>query len=204
MVSVDVKNKYLRRLDPDQQKKASYCQAMRPAEKLGYICHVRRKFVQDLCIPLLIECGIVVGMDPKTVDGRLLAPPVVEYMKRDPNGSPLGYTRVCPRDGGWNMNFARRAFEQEFVYGGKRIDSVAVILASRSDGQKTTAFLNNLLEKATALGERSSLRGLVLVVASPDSDDQGCLQVYTVPATFGSFSSTPYTSSRTARRLRVP
>ncbi|GAA5861277.1 hypothetical protein JCM3774_002251 [Rhodotorula dairenensis] len=152
MISVDVKNRYLRRLDPAQQKTAAGFQAMKPANKLGYICHVRRAFVQELSIPLLTQCGILIEMDPKRADGRLLEAPVVEY--RNPNSRTMSdkYTGVSPRDGGWMMKFARQAFDQLFFLGGNRIDSLAIILASRNDAQKTTVFLDDLFNKAAALG----------------------------------------------------
>ncbi|GAA5861200.1 hypothetical protein JCM3774_002225 [Rhodotorula dairenensis] len=152
MISVDVKNRYLRRLDPDQQKNASAFQAMKPAEKLGYICYARRAFVQELSIPLLAQCGILIEMDPKRVDGRLLEAPMVEY--RNPNSRTMDdkHTSVFPRDGGWMMKFARQAFDQLFFLGGKQIDSLAIILASPRDRRQAPVFFGDLFAKAAALG----------------------------------------------------
>ena len=152
MIAVDVKNRYIKRLTPEQQKHASGFQAMKPAEKLGYICHVRREFVTRLCVPLMTACGILINSDPKMVDGRILEPPRPEYPRRDQSGAVTGYTNVVPRDGGWMMKWARSMFEQEFVLGGKKIDSLAIILTSSVDRRKALTFIDDLLAKADALG----------------------------------------------------
>lgn len=156
-----MKNRYMKRLTPEQQKAASGFQAMQPAEKLGYICHVRREFVTRLCVPLLTACGILIDSAPKMVDGRVLEPPRPEYPRRDQSGAVTGYTNVVPRDGGWMMKWARSMFEQEFVLSGKKIDSLAIILTSSVDRRKAHTFIDDLLAKADALGRcPSSLRSL--------------------------------------------
>lgn len=154
MIAVDVKNRYMKRLTPEQQKHASGFQAMKPAEKLGYICHVRREFVTRLCVPLMTACGILINSDPKMVEGRVLEPPQPEYARRDQSRKRLGFTTVDPRDGGWMMKWAaaRRIFEQQFVLSGKEIDSLAIILPSPRDREKAVAFMKDLLSKADALG----------------------------------------------------
>ncbi|GAA5952480.1 hypothetical protein JCM8115_003612 [Rhodotorula mucilaginosa] len=156
MIAVDMKNRYMKRLTPEQQKAASGFQAMKPAEKLGYICHVRREFVTRLCVPLLTACGILIDSAPKMVDGRVLEPPRPEYPRRDQSGAVTGYTDVVPRDGGWMMKWARSMFEQEFVLSGKKIDSLAIILTSSVDRRKAHTFIDDLLAKADALGLYSS------------------------------------------------
>lgn len=166
MISVDVKNKYLRRLDPDQQMKASSFQAMKPAEKLGFIRSVRSQSIEELCIPLLAECGILIESDPKTVDGRLLAPPTIEYATRDKRGRSSGHTKVAPNpaDGSWMMRFARGVFAQGFIHGGMEINSLAIIQPSRADRHQTLAFFSGLFEKAAALGQPFPLCAASLTV----------------------------------------
>ncbi|GAA5987144.1 hypothetical protein JCM10908_001048 [Rhodotorula pacifica] len=129
LISLNDKNKFNRRLTRDQQTLASKFQAMKPAEKIRYIRRIRGEFVTPLCAPLLTACGLLVDTATKQVDGRVIAPPASSTPSATRPAKCWATTRSS--QGRW--------------------------LDDARDRQPFGIFLDDLLQKAAALGLRCTV-----------------------------------------------
>lgn len=90
----------------------------------------------------LTEFGISLSPVPKTINGRILPPPTIEYLdpRRPPPNAPPQTVAVQPSQGAWQMRFARGEFDQKFMKGAD-IASLAIIVSDQRDVQAITNFL---------------------------------------------------------------
>lgn len=153
LITIDPHNKYLSRLDPAQQSAAAGLQIMPPAEKLGRIQAVRASHILRQCDPILARFGISIGISPKSVIGRIVHPPQIEY--RSPQGGGQN-PRLSPEDGSWMMNWAGRGFDQWFIRGAQ-IRSYAIITPNARDVRRIEEFFEALMQKAALIGEFPTL-----------------------------------------------
>lgn len=100
----------------------------------------------------LVEFGVSLSPVTKTINGRILPPPTIEYS--DPSSAqnaPPRTVAVQPSQGAWQMRFSRGQFEQQFVKGAS-VESIGIIVSDERDKQGLLNFLTALLGNCFKLG----------------------------------------------------
>ncbi|KAK4701814.1 hypothetical protein P7C70_g4413, partial [Phenoliferia sp. Uapishka_3] len=139
LVSLKEGNRYLKKLDSEQQLSASSFQTLRPSERLKAIIAISSS--QTLSAPYLPQFGVIPNVQPRKVRrplttlssllsdtnqqvlGRLLEPPTIDYQV---TGSQRIQARVAA--GAWRMDRGRTK-----LHTGTTIKSFAIIASVRPD-----------------------------------------------------------------------
>ncbi|GAA6006250.1 hypothetical protein JCM10207_000576 [Rhodosporidiobolus poonsookiae] len=139
--------RYLNKLSPAQQGAASDFQILKPTARLAKIMETRQRILDVVSLPHLTEFGVSIDPSRKSIEGRILPPPGIEYNIPGVRQT----TQVQPSDGKWMMRFSRGVFDQAFVTGGA-INSVGIIVSDGRDQANAVNFVMRLFGKAHDLG----------------------------------------------------
>uniref|UniRef100_A0A0K3CI22 BY PROTMAP: gi/342321517/gb/EGU13450.1/ Proteophosphoglycan ppg4 [Rhodotorula glutinis ATCC 204091] n=1 Tax=Rhodotorula toruloides TaxID=5286 RepID=A0A0K3CI22_RHOTO len=171
MIWVDEGNKYLKRLSPLEQGKASDFATLLPPQKLAAILSVRRDIYRTVVEPHLTNFGVQIAPQPKQIQARLLPPPAIEYKDskfRQGDNPQRQWTHVDPANGEWRMN-VRGNFAAENFIAGASLGSFVVVVPSQRDIQAVETWLDALFRNSHIFGafedSFQAVRMLTLVLA---------------------------------------
>ncbi|GAA5870647.1 hypothetical protein JCM16303_001545 [Sporobolomyces ruberrimus] len=137
LISIEVGNKWSKRLSPSQQVLASPLQHLKPADRLRQIGQMRRTLSQGFPPqyaarpqpqPQIASFGVALEATETTADARTLPTPGVEYRRSE--GPVDSYTRVSPRQGAWQQQRPDSTSHEKFLATGPVLKSAVVVLAN--------------------------------------------------------------------------
>ncbi|BGP22355.1 proteophosphoglycan ppg4 [Rhodotorula toruloides] len=154
LLSIDEGNKYLKRLSPLEQGKASDFATLPPPRKLAAILSVRKDIYPTIVEPHLAKFGVQIAPQPKQFQARLLPPPAIEYKVskfRQGDNPQKQWTHVDPNNGEWRMNVQGNFSAENFIAGAS-LSSFVVVVPSQRDIASVDTWLNVLLRSAASFG----------------------------------------------------
>ncbi|KAJ8296317.1 Protein argonaute 5 [Rhodotorula toruloides] len=154
MLWIDEGNKYLKRLSPLEQGRASDFATLLPPQKLAAILSVRRDVYRTVVEPHLASFGVQIAPVPKVIQARILPPPAIEYKDstfRPGDKREKQWTHVDPANGEWRMN-VRGTFAAENFIAGASLSSFVVVVPSERDIQAVETWLDALFRGAASFG----------------------------------------------------
>ncbi|CDR36655.1 hypothetical protein NBRC10512_003824 [Rhodotorula toruloides] len=154
MLWIDEGNKYLKRLSPLEQGKASDFATLLPPQKLAAILSVRRDVYRTVVEPHLASFGVQIAPVPKAIQARVLPPPAIEYKDstfRPGDNREKQWTHVDPANGEWRMNVRGSLAAENFIAGAS-LGSFVVVVPSERDVQAVETWLDALFRGAHSFG----------------------------------------------------
>ncbi|KAM0749817.1 Piwi-domain-containing protein [Meredithblackwellia eburnea MCA 4105] len=136
LVTILPGNRYLKKLDSDQQNNASAFQILRPVERLKAIMAISQSLLSQN--QLLPKFGILVNPSARKILGRVLAPPAINY-------GVSGTQNV--QQGAWRMDRNRTKLLQ-----GSKVNSFAILLPRSQDPGRVAEALLPLFQGCGNLG----------------------------------------------------